>query len=98
MSEERGLRKTRIGVVVSDKMDKTCVIKIQDRVRHPLYGKIVNHTTFRFPETGAAGTLPYTLAGALLFAAKYSLHCLSACSWETISLIGPFAPGLRIRR
>jgi small subunit ribosomal protein S17 len=45
MSEERGLRKTRIGVVVSDKMDKTCVIKIQDRVRHPLYGKIVNHTS-----------------------------------------------------
>jgi small subunit ribosomal protein S17 len=43
--EERGLRKTRIGVVVSDKMDKTCVIKIQDRVRHPLYGKIVNHTS-----------------------------------------------------
>ena len=45
MSEERGLRKTRIGVVVSDKMDKTCVVKIQDRVRHPLYGKIVNHTS-----------------------------------------------------
>ena len=44
MSEERGLRKTRIGVVVSDKMDKTCVIKIQDRVRHPLYGKMVNRT------------------------------------------------------
>ena len=39
--EERGLRKTRIGVVVSDKMDKTCVIQIKTRVRHPLYGKFV---------------------------------------------------------
>ena len=37
--EERGLRKTRIGVVISDKMDKTCVIQIKTRVRHPLYGK-----------------------------------------------------------
>ena len=42
---ERGLRKTRIGVVVSDKMDKTCVIQIKTRVRHPLYGKIMNQTT-----------------------------------------------------
>ena len=45
MSEERGLRKTRIGVVISDKMDKTCVIQIKTRVRHPLYGKIMNRTT-----------------------------------------------------
>ena len=45
MSEERGLRKTRIGVVISDKMDKTCVIQIKTRVRHPLYGKIMNQTT-----------------------------------------------------
>ena len=43
-STERGLRKTRIGVVVSDKMDKTCVIQIKTRVRHPLYGKIMNRT------------------------------------------------------
>ena len=43
--EERGLRKTRIGVVVSDKMDKTCVIQIKTRVRHPLYGKIMNQTS-----------------------------------------------------
>ena len=42
---ERGLRKTRIGVVVSDKMDKTCVIQIKTRVRHPLYGKIMNQTS-----------------------------------------------------
>ena len=43
--EERGLRKTRIGVVISDKMDKTCVIQIKTRVRHPLYGKIMNRTS-----------------------------------------------------
>ena len=45
MSEERGIRKTRIGVVVSDKMDKTVVVEIRTRVRHPLYGKIMNRTT-----------------------------------------------------
>lgn len=45
MSEERNLRKTRVGIVVSDKMDKTVVIKIKDRVRHPLYGKIMNTTS-----------------------------------------------------
>ena len=44
MSEERGIRKTRIGVVISDKMDKTVVVSIKDRVRHPLYGKIVKRT------------------------------------------------------
>ena len=42
---ERGLRKTRIGVVVSDKMDKTIVVEVRTRVRHPLYGKIMNQTT-----------------------------------------------------
>ena len=44
-TKERGLRKTRIGVVVSDKMDKTCVIQIKTRVRHPLYGKIMKQTS-----------------------------------------------------
>ena len=42
MSEERGLRKTRVGVVVSDKMDKTITVEIRNRVKHPLYGKIMN--------------------------------------------------------
>ena len=42
---ERALRKTRVGKVVSDKMDKTIVVAIEDRVRHPLYGKIMNRTT-----------------------------------------------------
>ena len=41
---ERYLRKTRVGVVSSDKMDKTVVVTIKDRVRHPLYGKIINRT------------------------------------------------------
>lgn len=41
---DRNLRKTRIGVVTSDKMDKTVVVTIQDRVKHPLYGKIVDHS------------------------------------------------------
>ena len=45
MSEERGIRKTRFGVVVSDKMDKTVVVSIKTRVRHPLYGKIMNKTS-----------------------------------------------------
>ena len=43
--EERGFRKTRTGVVVSDKMDKTVVVAIKTKVRHPLYGKMVNRTT-----------------------------------------------------
>lgn len=43
--EQRGFRKTRVGVVVSDKMDKTCVVAIKTKVRHPLYGKMVNKTT-----------------------------------------------------
>jgi len=42
--ENRGYRKTRIGVVVSDKMDKTAVVAIKTKVRHPLYGKMVNST------------------------------------------------------
>ena len=41
---ERNLRKTRVGIVTSDKMDKTVVVSIKDRVKHPLYGKIVNRT------------------------------------------------------
>ena len=45
MAEQRGIRKTRQGVVVSDKMDKTIVVAIRTRVRHPLYGKIMNRTT-----------------------------------------------------
>jgi small subunit ribosomal protein S17 len=42
--EERNLRKTRIGKVVSDKMDKTIVVAVVDNVKHPLYGKIVKRT------------------------------------------------------
>lgn len=42
---ERNMRKTRIGKVVSDKMDKTIVVAVETKVRHPLYGKTVNRTT-----------------------------------------------------
>ena len=41
---ERNLRKTRVGMVVSDKMDKTIVVAIQDNVKHPIYGKIIKRT------------------------------------------------------
>ena len=41
---ERNLRKTRIGKVVSDKMDKTIVVAVENQVKHPLYGKIVKKT------------------------------------------------------
>lgn len=41
---ERNLRKTRRGKVVSDKMDKTIVVAIEEHVKHPLYGKIVKRT------------------------------------------------------
>jgi small subunit ribosomal protein S17 len=44
MAEQRGIRKTRTGVVVSDKMDKTITVAIRTRVKHPLYGKIINRT------------------------------------------------------
>ncbi len=44
MSEERNLRKTRIGIVVSDKMDKSIVVAVQDHVKHPLYKKVVKST------------------------------------------------------
>ena len=42
--EARALRKTRVGIVVSDKMDKTIVVAIRDNVKHPLYKKIVKRT------------------------------------------------------
>ena len=41
---ERNLRKTRVGKVVSDKMDKTIVVAIEDNVKHPLYKKIIKNT------------------------------------------------------
>lgn len=42
--DDRNLRKTRVGLVTSDKMDKTVVVSVKDRVQHPLYKKIVNRT------------------------------------------------------
>ncbi|MCD8211885.1 MAG: 30S ribosomal protein S17 [Oscillospiraceae bacterium] len=45
MEDRTSARKTRVGLVVSDKMDKTVVVAIQDRVAHPLYKKIVKRTS-----------------------------------------------------
>ena len=44
MTQERALRKTRVGMVVSNKMDKTIVVAIEDNVKHPIYGKIIKRT------------------------------------------------------
>ena len=44
MTETRELRKVRVGKVVSDKMDKTIVVAIEDNVKHPVYGKIIKRT------------------------------------------------------
>jgi small subunit ribosomal protein S17 len=43
--DARGYRKTRRGYVVSDKMDKTIVVEVEDRVKHPLYGKVIRRTS-----------------------------------------------------
>ena len=54
---ERNSRKVRIGYVVSDKMDKTIVVEVEDRVKHPLYGKIMRRTerVKAHDETNTAG-------------------------------------------
>lgn len=45
MELQRGIRKTQVGMVVSDKMDKTVVVAVKTKVKHPLYGKTINRTT-----------------------------------------------------
>ncbi len=48
MENERNMRRTRVGVVVSDKMDKTVVVAVEQTVRHPLYGKTIRrNATFK---------------------------------------------------
>ena len=44
-AEDRNSRKVREGLVVSDKMDKTIVVEVEDRVKHPLYGKVLRRTS-----------------------------------------------------
>jgi small subunit ribosomal protein S17 len=53
----RGYRKTRRGYVVSDKMEKTVVVEVEDRVKHPLYGKVIRRTSKvkAHDEAGTAG-------------------------------------------
>jgi small subunit ribosomal protein S17 len=57
LSEKRGDRKTRRGYVVSDKMEKTVVVEVEDRVKHPLYGKVIRRTSKvkAHDELGSAG-------------------------------------------
>jgi small subunit ribosomal protein S17 len=45
MENKRNLRKERVGIVVSNKMDKSIVIAVKTKVKHPIYGKFVNHTS-----------------------------------------------------
>ena len=56
-AEARGFRKTREGLVVSDKMDKTVVVAVEDRVKHPLYVKVLRRTNKHksHDETNAVG-------------------------------------------
>ena len=44
-ADKRGFRKVREGYVVSDKMDKTVVVEVEDRVKHPLYGKVMRRSS-----------------------------------------------------
>ena len=54
---ERNFRKVREGLVVSDKMDKTIVVELEDRVKHPLYAKVIRRTSKlkAHDEAGSAG-------------------------------------------
>ena len=45
METKRGLRKNRVGIVISNKMDKTITVKVERRVKHPVYGKIIRMST-----------------------------------------------------
>jgi small subunit ribosomal protein S17 len=57
VAEKRADRKTRRGYVVSDKMEKTVVVEVEDRVKHPLYGKVIRRTSKvkAHDELGSAG-------------------------------------------
>jgi len=57
VATDRGDRKVRRGYVVSDKMDKTIVVEVEDRVKHPLYGKVIRRTSKvkAHDEQGTAG-------------------------------------------
>ena len=56
-TDSRGYRKVRRGYVTSDKMEKTIVVEVEDRVKHPLYGKVIRRTSKvkAHDETGTAG-------------------------------------------
>jgi len=74
--EKRGFRKTREGLVVSDKMEKTVVVAVEDRVKHPLYGKVLRRTS-KLHARGPVGldgltTYKYKLYGDGHIVAEYS--------------------------
>ena len=92
---ERNLRKTRVGVVVSDKMDKTIVVAVKDSVQHPLYKKILKRTkkfkAARFPSrsTGVSSrswrkrNKPGTLKGG----PERWFRCKLISKWPTIPVL-----------
>ena len=80
----RGQRKTRIGYVVSDKMQKTIVVELENRSKHPLYGKIIRTTTkvrlislFRGPRRAASAWWPTADASPSATPGRRCLRCRS---------------------
>ena len=94
----RGFRKTREGLVVSDKMDKTVVVAVEDRVKHPLYGKVIRRTSKlkAHDETNACG-----VGDRVLIMETRPLSRPSAGAWSRSSRRpsnATVAPGSSIRQ
>ena len=74
VADKRRDRKTRRGYVVSDKMDKTVVVEVEDRVKHPLYGKVIRRTSkvkaHDEPDTAGVGDLVLIMETRPLSATK----------------------------
>ena len=80
MKMERNLRKTRVGKVVSDKMDKTIVVAIEDNIKHPKYGKIVTLDTGHFHLTESIAD---KVSSLLLFTPEIMLHVSRPIRWDS---------------
>ena len=63
MSDDRNLRKTRVGIVTSDKMDKTIVVSVTEHVKHPLYKKIIKRS-YKLKAHGGASDGAYCRCGS----------------------------------
>lgn len=70
---ERNLRKTRTGKVVSDKMDKTIVVAVEDHVKHPLYNKIVKRT-YKLKAHDEENQCNFSVRKILLFQREYMIQ------------------------